>query len=292
MTTEALHAAGDAAGTTQANVFGDALAAFDQGARMLEEAYRRCGAAITDDSLLSWVRTWYLWRLGDRMFRHEALEWVAQWATAKGRTLRIYGNGWEDHPTLAEFAAGGAENGRELNCIYRASRINLQLMPAGFIHQRALDGLAAGGFFLTRLVPHDHCGRSLRRLIQRMGELGIDTNEAFAACADTTVSALLGEFYGAHTEHMRSHYPNLFDILNVSAESLFADEVFDDFERIVFDSAESFAQRAELYLSDEQTRIASAGAMREKVLQHFSYQAAMRRFLGAMTTYLQDAAAQ
>ncbi|MFQ5415057.1 MAG: hypothetical protein ACE5E6_11425, partial [Phycisphaerae bacterium] len=109
---------------------------------VLDEASRRCGVVVRDAALRTRLMWWYLWRVGDRMFRHEALEWVGAWARKTGRRFRIYGHGWHDHPTLAPFAAGPADNGRELLCIYRASRINLQLMPAGFIHQRALDGLA------------------------------------------------------------------------------------------------------------------------------------------------------
>ncbi|MCH9023160.1 MAG: hypothetical protein IID32_10415 [Planctomycetes bacterium] len=130
-------------------------------AEILDEASRRCGLEVRDEELRTRLTGWYLWRLGDRIFRHEALEWVAAWARRSGRRLRIYGNGWDKHPTLSEFAAGPAANGRELLCVYRASKINLQLMPAGFAHQRALDGLASGGFFLSRQTPSDLRGRIL-----------------------------------------------------------------------------------------------------------------------------------
>ena len=55
-------------------------------------------------------------------------------------------------------------------------------MPAGFVHQRALDGLAAGGFFLSRTAPSDVRGLLLRRLDNRIREFGIDM-----LCADRCV---------------------------------------------------------------------------------------------------------
>jgi hypothetical protein len=257
---------------------------------VLEDGMHRCGITELPNDVRARLTSWYLWRLGDRIFRHEALAWVGQWAKDSKRSFRIYGNGWENHPTLSEFAAGPADNGRELICIYRASKINLQLMPAGFIHQRALDGLAAGGFFLTRLTPHCLRGRTLRKLTNRVRELGIDSTESLLVSHDATLDGLLQEFYGEHLDHMTSHYPNLFDVLSVTAEMLYPDEVFDNFERIGFDSPDSFVRRADAYLADENLRADTASAMREQVVEHFSYQPAMRRFLEAMTTYLQQAA--
>jgi len=257
---------------------------------VLEDGMRRCGIADLPNDSRARLLSWYLWRLGDRIFRHEALAWIGQWAKDWKRSFRIYGNGWRDHPTLGEFAAGPAVNGRELICIYRVSKINLQLMPSGFIHQRALDGLAAGGFFLTRLTPHDLRGRTLRKLINRVRQLGINSTEALLAGDDEMLARLLHEFYAEHLNHMTSHYPNLHQVLEVKAEVLYPDEVFDNFERIGFDSPDSFAQRANTYLADERLRTDTASSMREKVVEHFSYQAAMRRFLEAMTTYLQEVA--
>ena len=60
---------------------------------------------------------------------------------------------WENNPRFAKFAAGFLAPGEELRTVYRASEINLQIIETGFLHSRALDGLAAGGFFLYRLAP-------------------------------------------------------------------------------------------------------------------------------------------
>lgn len=253
---------------------------------VLEQASQRTGIHVTDDRLRDRLMWWYIWRLGDRIFRHEALEWAAEWARSRGRSLRIYGNGWDRHPTLAAFAAGPAHNGRELLCIYRASKINLQLMPAGFIHQRALDGLAAGGFFQARLTPHDLRGRTLRRLVQYIERLGVGTTRDLLTSPDeelrATLQAYIGDWLHRYTPQRAELLPS---ILNL-AEVPHPDEIFPRFGEIVFDSAEQFAAQADRFLADDAARAAVAAEMRGVVLERLTYQAAMLRFLSAMHGYL------
>lgn len=256
---------------------------------LLKEACRRTGVSVSDPDTRARLTGWYLWRLGDRWFRHEALAWAAAWARRTGRTLRIYGNGWEHHPTLSEFAAGPAANGHELLCIYRASRINLQLMPAGFIHQRALDGLAAGGFFLSRLVPTDVRGRTLRAMVGRACELGLRDTRALVDCRDDRLRSLMSDYFGEGLVHVDPDELDWLRILQVQAELEYPDELFPRFGDVVFDSAEEFAQRVELFLNDAAARESLACEMRTVVLDKLSYRATMERFLRAMADYLKSA---
>ncbi len=94
-------------------------------------------------------------RVFDRAFRHEALEWTAQWAIARDRRFRIYGHGWERHPRFGRFACGAVEGGRSLRALFQASSVSLQVNGHSSLHQRLLDGLAAGGFLLCRENPAD-----------------------------------------------------------------------------------------------------------------------------------------
>ena len=255
---------------------------------LIDEAVQRVGVSRPEGELRSRLVGWYLWRLGDRIFRHEALDWVADWARRTGRSFRVYGNGWDRHPTLAEFAAGPAENGRALLCIHRASRINLQLMPAGFIHQRALDGSASGGFFLSRSTPSDLRGRLLRRLDARIDELGVTTTRALLENDDPELQALLTAYYGEWLPLVDRDSEEFFHAIRVPAEEVYPDEVFPRFEEILFDSREKFAAKADRFLACEADRREIAGEMRRIVIERFSYQAAMDRFLRAMATYLAD----
>jgi len=257
---------------------------------VLLEAMDHCQIHHLDADLHKHLVRWYLWRLGDRLFRHDALAWAARWAEQGGHRLRIYGNGWEDHPTLSKFASGPAENGRELFCVYRASTINLQLMPAGFIHQRALDGIAAGAFFLARKAPFDLRGRQIRTLVDRMRELDITTTDAFLSCRDRTITESFSALYGSLESHARSRWPNVCDLMYIAGESTYPDEVFDDFDRIVFDSAETLAARADGFLHDDAQRATIVAAMREVVVDRFSYRSTMSRLLEGMAAHMRRAA--
>lgn len=95
-------------------------------------------------------------RVYDRLFRHEALQWCAAWATNRNKTFRIYGNGWENHPMLSEYAVGPVQNGYELRCLSQASAVNLQVNGYDSLHQRLLDGLASGGCVISRFNPTDY----------------------------------------------------------------------------------------------------------------------------------------
>ena len=254
-------------------------------AAIIADAERHTGIHLSDPALRSRIEGWYLWRLGDRMFRHEALEWVADWARASGRSLRIYGNGWDKHPTLAQFAAGPVANGRDLLCLYRASCVNLQLMPAGFIHQRALDGLAAGGFFLTRLAPQDLRGFAYKRLAARLHELQLTSTLAIMKSSDPELRRLLRLCIGPDVERINPDTANL-HLIPLSAEWSYCDELFPDFEEITFDSAEEFNTAADRYITDEPARQAKANAMRDVVIKHFSYIPTVERFLSGMRDYL------
>ena len=44
--------------------------------------------------------------LNDALYRQQGLTWAAEAAREQGLHLGLYGNGWEKHPTLAEYARG------------------------------------------------------------------------------------------------------------------------------------------------------------------------------------------
>lgn len=95
----------------------------------------------------------YAYRLFDIGFRMESLSWAAQWADSYGRSLKIYGRGWQDVPQLARFAMGPIEHGEPLRQAYRCASLTLQTMPGGFLHQRSYEALASGSLVLARFSP-------------------------------------------------------------------------------------------------------------------------------------------
>ncbi len=99
--------------------------------------------------------THYTYRVFDWGRRQRTLEWVADWATRTNRIFKIFGRGWEDHPTLSHHAAGMIEHGDELRDMYRSSALSLQLIPSGFHHQRSFEIIASGSLPLTRFCEGD-----------------------------------------------------------------------------------------------------------------------------------------
>ncbi|MCK4660155.1 MAG: hypothetical protein KAV82_11590 [Phycisphaerae bacterium] len=117
-------------------------------------AAEQTGMSLSPEDAMQ-LSTYFAYRLLDWGRRQQTLEWVATWARRTGRVFRIYGRGWEKHPTLADFAVGPIEHGDPLRCANRASRLALQLIPAGFRHQRALEILASGSLPLARYCSVD-----------------------------------------------------------------------------------------------------------------------------------------
>jgi hypothetical protein len=98
---------------------------------------------------------WAVQALFDRLFRHQALEWAARWCERRGRDFAIYGSGWESHTSLGRFARGTIANGRALGEMCRDAAVVLHANGNASLHQRLLDGVAAGGCVLTRRNPAD-----------------------------------------------------------------------------------------------------------------------------------------
>jgi hypothetical protein len=256
---------------------------------IVQQAEHDSGVQINDTDARSRVTNWHTWRLCDRYFRHAALEWVADWARRNNRDFRIYGAGWDLHPTLSSFAAGPTENGRPLFCVYRASKINLQLMPAGFLHQRALDGLSAGGFFLTRRVVSDRPDPWLTRLHDTIQRRGFKSAAELLAQGDQTLIRHFRTFQ-ARTAHSTNRDDETFYLIQIDMAYKAAEDIFPDFDAITFDDADTFAQRAEHFLADPDRRSRIAGDMRRRVVQSFSYEATIRRFLEFARDYYRSIA--
>ena len=254
-------------------------------ARLIAQVEQEVGLNLSNQ-FRHWLQGWYLWRLTDRIFRHDALAWVADWARQGGRVFHLYGNGWDNHATLAPFARGFASNGHELRCIYQASVINLQVFPGGFVHQRAIDGLAAGGFFLARRTIPDFEGATVRRVCDRCDELGIQHPRQMLELADQELQAALGAYQDWCADPMDPDDPTLLADLRIQAEHLTAADVFPRFAEIVFDDAASFASLADRFVENAPLRVEIAQGMHQAVREHLTYDQQMRRFLRFHTDYL------
>ncbi len=218
-------------------------------------------------------------RVAGRAFRHVALGWVADWADRTGRVLHLWGNGWERHPRLAKYARGPAQNGEELRRIYQASTINLQLMQTGFFHQRALDGLMAGGFFMGRRSEADQAGPMLRELASLLDRHSVDSAAALASLPDQEAGLKINTALLRFGEDPRAICPRFVESRRQSANDDFIDEKMPGFEELLFSSAVDFEDKAERFLADAALRTKFATTMRQVLLKGYSYEARMAEML-------------
>lgn len=104
----------------------------------------------TDDASVARLLDQVAYPFADRLLRHEAAHWAAELAETHGWRLRLYGAGWDRHPTLARFAAGPLPHAEELRAAYQAARITLHVSLHGHHHQRVVECALSGGLPLAR----------------------------------------------------------------------------------------------------------------------------------------------
>jgi hypothetical protein len=246
-------------------------------------------------------------RLYDRVFRQDAIAWAARWAESRGRRLRLYGFGWERHPQFARYASGQVAGGQPLRALYQASRISLQVNGHSSLHQRLLDGLAAGGFLLCRTNPADfvrsayagiaesirtHGIRSLEELHARRGsdgalEAACATAERFAGVVIRPVGDPLRDAHIAITTTGNniaelSTDVGLFEILRDLR--LIPTRVAGDLPRFTdtcFDSEAALHAMLDRFVDDPAARESISAPMRASVMEHDTYDGMVERILRA-----------
>jgi hypothetical protein len=218
-------------------------------------------------------------RVNNALFRHQTLAWLA----ALDVDLRIYGKGWENHPTLSRFARGVADNQSELAAIYRASRINIQATPHGAVHQRLTDGLSAGGFFLVRYCPSDVVEGMYRPIWEWCVSHGVRTDEDLKLRATPEIQKRPWPDLAA----FKRRDPFTLGTPLVTSMALAADgdytcsagSIWPEYERVRFDSLQTAREKVSHFLAHLEERAAIAASMRQRVLDRLTYSAITRRLL-------------
>jgi hypothetical protein len=250
----------------------------DVSLRMMAEAsMARLKTTMPEADLKSLI-VFFNQKVNNALFRHQTLGWVA----GMGVDLRIYGRGWENHPTLARFGKGVADNIVDLGAIYRASRINLQVTPHGSVHQRLLDGLAAGGFFLCRRHPGDFVGRLYQELAEWADRHNVRGDDELYARADGRVTEIIAQINELEGSPPDRRQMRVFDVMNGHRDTDFmtsADSIWPEYERIVFDDRAELERQVRRYLKDDGERRRIAASMRQAVVERASYTSISRRLL-------------
>ena len=272
--------------------------------RMVERALADTHVAAPPAQLQNIVDLFTL-RVNNALFRHQSLLWLAE----TGVDLRLWGRGWERHPQLKRFARGVADNEQQLPLIYQASAINLQVTPHGAVHQRLMEGLAAGGFFLIRHCRGDVLEREFRTIHAWCQEAGVTTDAelrrlappavraALARAAETlqydpltdgdvTASATSG-VNGTNTDTRREPFVDQLRASHDDGYIRSAGTVWgDDYDAVAYRSAAELRAKVAHYLANPDERKRTAAAMRQVVLDRFTYTATTRRLLAFMASDL------
>jgi hypothetical protein len=227
-------------------------------------------------------------QVNNAIFRHQALNWVAD----LGIDLKLYGNNWDKHPTLGRFACGPADTMRDVPKICAASKINLQIIPHGTVHQRLLEGLVAGGFYLLRWVPGDEMGIAVRCLRDWCHQHGIGSESALRSIENAQVRIWIAECNALRADADGREF-RLYDRLMEGGDAELtgrAGAVWpDQYSQIAFRSAAELEMRLTRYLSSPRERAQISAAMRAEIVENFTYLKISQRLLQFIATDLQSA---
>jgi hypothetical protein len=230
--------------------------------------------------------------LNNALYRQQALGWVVEAASARGLSVALYGSGWEQHPRFAPFARGPVAYGPQLEQLTRASRINLQIVPFNCLHQRLLDGLVAGGFFLVRHHPLDVLAPRWFELVRSLDPGIRSVQDARRSLPPATLAAVLDLIAQLGEHDDRHSYDPIAAVRDALAEGL--GDQFRAMPRLAevsFDSAAALRAAIDRFLDDEPARQAIADEQRAFVEAHFTYDAGMGRALRAIHRHLAGACA-
>ncbi len=244
------------------------------------------GIELSDDQQET-IANDYIWRLADNLLRRQTIQWAIGWAESTGGRFNLYGHGWDSHPEFSRYARGFIEHGPQLGRAIRAATVNLHAGCNNALHQRVLDGLAAGGFFLIRRHATDIYHAVMADYYAYIRDRQIAPGTSFAL-ADLPPALRERVF---DWKWMRAGIRHEYELLSEALlaemrrceglrhQAQAASFLWPAFDRITFDSAESFAARMQEFLTDEAGRRRLACEMRAAVLREMSHDVLMKRVL-------------
>ncbi|MCP9861437.1 hypothetical protein [Cyanobium sp. Cruz-8H5] len=218
-------------------------------------------------------------RVNNLLYRQQALGWAVEVAEKRSLSLAIHGSGWDKLPRFAAYAKGPIAYGRALEELTRASKINLQIVPYFCLHQRLLDGLAAGGFYLVRSHPSDHTIARLAGFLLAHAPGARTRDEA----ARLIPPSHLAEFDRlAHDNAFIADRLDPVELVRVmQGQGLFLDgqSMPPRIDEVSFSGKAQLADRIDRFLPDADLRKSLALQQRSAVLGTLSYTSGMKRVM-------------
>jgi hypothetical protein len=228
-------------------------------------------------------------RLNNALYRQQALEWAGAVAQRRGLRLGIYGKGWEKHPTLGKWARGPVEYGPALERLTRRAKMNLQIIPSSFLHQRYLDAVAAGGFVLVRKHPVDGALQALATFMNRHLPERVQTVEEARGAVEKARAVEL-EAILAELEPMRV----IGDVVGIARGCLqsrmLVERAIAHYDEVGFASEQELDERVGRFVGQQDGRRSIMLTQRDELRGRLSYAAGMKRVMERVAAKLDDEA--
>jgi hypothetical protein len=222
----------------------------------------------------------------DALYRQQVLGWAAAAAQKLDLKMALYGKGWEDHPEFSAFARGPITPGRELHETTRRAAINFQISPYLCLHQRLLDGISAGGFFLVRRHMADVAPQAMLDLLETHCGSHVTRVEQARACTPPPVR---DRFERLLKECQRclcfSGTEDPIEAIRAFEEARLLQAgigVLPHLDDISFSSPADLQRCIERYAGASDLRERVILAQRQSIVERFTYASAMRRAVRRM----------
>jgi hypothetical protein len=238
---------------------------------------------------------WLTHPFNDALYRQQALGWASDAARQQGLSLALYGKGWENHPRFAPFARGPVAYGEPLAQLTRRSRINLQVVPYLCLHQRLLDGLLAGGFFLVRTHPADVAPGALLDFLDAHVGAAVRTTAAVAAALPPASLARFDELVAACRPCLcttgREDVVAMVRDWQEAGQLVPGDGPLPLLDDTAFHDAGSLFEKIARFAPAPALREATAATQRDSVAARLTYDAGIRRVVGQIRQLLAETGA-
>ncbi len=255
---------------------------------LIRRVEREIGVAILDPSAKSEILGMQRF-IAHQYLREEAIRAAARWADETGGRFHLYGQGWQARPEFARFAKGPVEHGRPLGRAFRGAKISLHAGCNPALHQRVLDGLCAGGFFLIQEKPSDLSHALNQAILRHIRKCNL--SPPFQLRPSDLPSPFDAEY--EHFLRCRGSDPDVGVtatqemVLNVEAECAWgclhkASGIWPRYREVVYRGSEGLAERIAFFLSHEAERQSLASEMRAAVMANFTYDALAKSLLEFM----------
>jgi hypothetical protein len=260
---------------------------------LLRESLKEADLSLPADGFDVLAR-WLTHPFNDALYRQQALGWARRVAREQGLALGLYGNGWESHPEFAPHARGPVAYGEALRRLTRRSTINLQIVPYLCLHQRLLDGLLAGGFFLVRTHPADLAPAALLDFVDAHAGADARTTAGALAAVPLAQREILAALIGQCRPPMCTTGAE--DVIAMARSWQEAGQLVGGvgplpmLDAVGFENAATLADRVRRFVADAPARAAVSAAQRQSVAGRLSYDAGVRRVVGRIASLLAEPA--